>query len=363
MTLASPGVDGARVAAWAMFRTPSCANSALSPAVFGPMQTKLLIDSIMRQTTVLIAQLSAAAGMRAPLSHLADEVFLSLSQELEDQGVSRKVVADMFGLALRSYQRRVQRLKESATEQGTTLWQAVLTHLEARGPCTRVELFDRFRNDDPDAVSAVLSDLVRTGLASRTGTSAAAVFAPTPQESRRLLARQGSAETATAIVWLDVCQNEGSLAVDVASRLGLDQETVDRALGRLKREGNLTSDTKGPLCSEALVIPVGAENGWEAAVFDHFQAVAGAIASKLRQNETRSAAADTTGGATLSFEISDTHPLRDEVLSQLAQVRAQTDDLWERVEAENAKHPLSEDEMRRVMFYFGQFEKSSQGES
>ena len=68
------------------------------------MHTKVLIDSIMRQTTVLIAQLSAAAGIRAPLAHLADEVFLNLSKELEDQGVSRKVVADMFGLALRTYQ-------------------------------------------------------------------------------------------------------------------------------------------------------------------------------------------------------------------------------------------------------------------
>lgn len=327
------------------------------------MHTKLLIDSIMRQTTVLIAQLSSAAGVRAPLSHLADEVFLSLSQELEDQGVSRKVVADMFGLALRSYQRRVQRLKESATEQGTTLWQAVLDHLEAQGPTTRLELFDRFRNDDPDAVAAVLSDLVRTGLASRTGTSASAVFAPTPHESRRLLARQGRTETATAMIWLDVCQNEGSLPSEVASRMGLDQETVDVALERLKREGSLTSDITGPLSCEALVIPVGSEKGWETAVFDHFQAVASAIASKLRQNEMRSAAADTTGGATLSFEISDTHPLRDEVLSQLAQVRAQTDDLWERVEAVNAKQPLSEDEIRRVVFYFGQFEKSSQGES
>ncbi len=77
------------------------------------MHTKLLIDSIMRQTTVLIAQLSATAGIRAPLSHLADEVFLSLSRELEEQGVSRKVVADMFGLALRTYQRRVQRLERA----------------------------------------------------------------------------------------------------------------------------------------------------------------------------------------------------------------------------------------------------------
>jgi alpha-tubulin suppressor-like RCC1 family protein len=38
------------------------------------MHTSLLIDSIVRQTTVLIAHLSTAAGIRAPLAHVADEV-------------------------------------------------------------------------------------------------------------------------------------------------------------------------------------------------------------------------------------------------------------------------------------------------
>src|SRR5687768_7502850 len=73
------------------------------------MNTKLLIDAIVHQTTVLIAQLSTASGIRAPLSHVADQVFLELSREIEAQGVSRKVAADMFGLAIRTYQKKVQR--------------------------------------------------------------------------------------------------------------------------------------------------------------------------------------------------------------------------------------------------------------
>ena len=60
------------------------------------------------------AQLSTVAGIRAPLSRIADEVFLSLSRELESQGVTRKVAADMFGLALRSYQLKINRLTASA---------------------------------------------------------------------------------------------------------------------------------------------------------------------------------------------------------------------------------------------------------
>lgn len=80
-----------------------------------------MIDAIVQQTTVLIAQLSTAAGIRAPLARLADQVFLELSRELEAQGVTRKVAADMFGLAPRSYEKKIQRLSESATRREQTL--------------------------------------------------------------------------------------------------------------------------------------------------------------------------------------------------------------------------------------------------
>lgn len=80
------------------------------------METRHLIAAIMQQTTVLIAQLSTAAGIRAPLARIADQVFLDLGRELEAQGVTRKVAADMFGLALRSYQKKIQRLSESETQ-------------------------------------------------------------------------------------------------------------------------------------------------------------------------------------------------------------------------------------------------------
>jgi len=70
------------------------------------MDLPLLIDSIVRQTMVLIAQLSTASGNRSPLSHVADRVFLDLVAELERQRLGKKVIADMFGLALRSYQQK-----------------------------------------------------------------------------------------------------------------------------------------------------------------------------------------------------------------------------------------------------------------
>jgi hypothetical protein len=316
----------------------------------------------MRQTTVLIAQLSAAAGIRAPLSHLADEVFLSLSKELEEQGVPKKIVADMFGLALRTYQRRVQRLEGSATDSNVTLWQAVNDFLQENGQLTRQQVFERFRHDDPEALGAVLADLVQSGFASRTGRATSAVFVATPPEARRLLARQDKEETAAALVWLDICQHPGTLLRDVAERVGLDEELTGSIVQRLEREGQLTSSVEGPLSAKEFVIDVGSEIGWEAAVFDHFQAVAAAISAKLRRGQARSDASDTIGGRTVSFEVAAGHPQEQEVLQLLSQMRKATDELWERVNATNKQHPLDEEQIKRVVFYFGQFVKGEEDE-
>ena len=47
----------------------------------------------------------------------------NLAREIEAQGVARKVAADMFGLALRSYQKKIQRIAQSATDSEQTLWE------------------------------------------------------------------------------------------------------------------------------------------------------------------------------------------------------------------------------------------------
>jgi hypothetical protein len=326
------------------------------------VDVKLLTDAIVRQTTVLIAQLSTTAGIRAPLAHLADEVFLSLSGELEAQGLSRKIVADMFGMALRSYQRRVQRLRESATVGGKTLWESVLQFLQAEGRASRLALLERFGNDDPEAIGAVLSDLVQSGLVSRKGSGASAVFVLTPDEERKVLAREGRLETAAALAWLDLCRHPGANAAEIASRIGLNEELVSESLAELERQARVTADAQGRLTAEAMVVPVGAEAGWEAAVFDHFQAVASAITTKLRRGSTRSAVPDTTGGATLTFEIAVEHPLAERVLGLLQRTRAEVNELWREVEAHNALDPIPPNQAQRVTFYFGQVVEGSEEE-
>ena len=140
------------------------------------MNVQLLIDAIVRQTTILVAELATAGGARAPLAHVANQVFADLAAELDRQGVSRKVSADMFGIALRSYQRKVARLRESSTVRGQSLWEAIHDFLTSRGVATRAEVLTHFSQDAEELVSGVLRDLAESGLIYTSGRGVGALF-------------------------------------------------------------------------------------------------------------------------------------------------------------------------------------------
>lgn len=316
------------------------------------MNIVLLINAIVRQTTVLIAQLSTAAGVRAPLADVADQVFLQLARDIEAQGVPRKVVADMFGLALRGYQKKVQRLTESATQRETTLWQAVLDRLNEAGSQTRHEMFQHFVKDDPDAIAAVLNDLVNSGLSYRTGSGPRALYGVTREQDYARLLKDDDVDSAAALVWVGVYRNPNIGKTALARNLGLQPALLDRALESLLAQGRI-QEQAGGYRADSVSIPVGTSQGWEAAVLDHYQAMVTAIAAKL-QHAARSDAADVIGGATLSFDVHDEHPQREEVYGLLRKVRADINALWERVVEHNAAHPVAEERRQRVAFYFGQ---------
>lgn len=321
------------------------------------MNTKLLIDAIVHQTTVLIAQLSTAAGIRAPLAHIADQVFVELSREIEAQGVSRKVAADMFGLAIRTYQKKVQRLTESVSVRDRTLWQAVLDHLQATGGTSRRELLDHFLRDDPIVVGSVLSDLVSSGLVYKTGSGEGTVFGLTKERDLARTLREQRRESLEKVVWLLVYRSGGPTHRELREQLQVEDEVLAEALSALETQGQVQRSGEGEEASyhaEIFVVPVGAEHGWEAAVFDHFQTVVRAISSKVRQGVARSASDNVVGGATLSFDIHDLHPHRDEVLGLLKRVRAEVNEIWSKVQQHNADNPVPAEAITEVSFYFGQ---------
>lgn len=319
------------------------------------MNVKVLIDNIMRQTTVLIAQLSTTAGVRAPLAHLADQVFLQLAREIEAQGVARKVVADMFGLALRGYQKKTQRLAQSSTTQGKTLFEAVLEFVEREGGATRSKVLKRFHHDGERETIGVLTDLLQSGLVYATGSGETTLYGITSDAERQKLTRESDHQVLVSMVLGEVYRSPGATIEELGLRLAVDENAVREAVHALAEDGRVTLDAStGAVRASTFQIPVGAQFGWESAVFDHFQAMTTAIAKKLTLKARGDQAADWVGGTTLRFELSAQHPHRHEVLQLLNATRQMANALWEKVGRHNDAHPLLDSERFTVSFYFGQ---------
>jgi hypothetical protein len=245
----------------------------------------------------------------------------------------------------------VQRLTESATVRERTLWEAVLGHLSEQGSVTREQLFNRFRRDPEQDVGAVLVDLVNQGLVYSTGKGKNTVYGASSEVDRGRVAEQARQETIASMVWLALYRRPSTRA-ELGATLPFSALLVDEAVESLVAEGRVRRDD-ATLSAETFVVPVGSEQGWEAAVFDHFSAVASAIAAKVRRG-ARSDAKDIVGGATLTFEVMPGHPNLEEVYGLLARIRRDVNDVWARVMQYNDQHPLDETEKIKVTLYFGQ---------
>lgn len=328
------------------------------------MNSRLLIDAIVRQSMVLIAQLSTVDGVRSPLSHVADEVFVNLVRELESQGVGKKVIADMFGMALRSYRQKVQRLSESVTTRGVTLWGAIHSYLTEHESATRSEILKHFKYDEERMIRSILNDLVESGLVFRVGRGIDAAYrvaTPDELEDLGMIAGSDAGETNQTLIWLHVCR-EGPIAeARLAELLPLDAVAIADALQHLvagDRIRALTGANGTIYTTEQCLIPVGESAGWEASVIDHHRAVLTALAAKLVSGPHRSAAQDEVGGTTLSFDLWSGHPLEDEVRQLLADTRKRVIKLWEAVEGHNSMNAHKVE--FNVTYYCGQYLKSEE---
>lgn len=322
------------------------------------MQTQLLIDAIVQQTTVFIASVATAGGVRAPLAHIANEVFLQLSEELQQRGVRKKVIADMFGMALRTYHRRVRELGQSRTDAGKTLWEVVLAFLREAEPVPLGMALERFRHDDPEVVTGILNDLTNSGLAYRSGKGAEAIYRLAPAADFALAEGNRQSDAVDQLVWL-AAYREGPLSTEaIAAHCRLDTAACQAAVDRLLEQDRLRPAGAGEpvtYVADHFEVPLGTSHGWEAAVLDHFTAMVTAVTTKLTAGASRSRDADTTGGSTWSLDVFDGHPLEAEALGTLARVRQSMEELRARVDAYNTRHSIDAKQRMRVVFYMGQY--------
>jgi hypothetical protein len=323
------------------------------------MDPQILIDAVVRQTMVLIARLSTVDGVRSPLAHVANEVFIGLVRELESQGVGKKVIADMFGLALRSYRQKVHRLSESVTSRGVSLWGAVHSYLAARDSATLAELLGHFEHDKESTVRSILNDLVESGLVLRSGRGRDTHYRVATAEELEELGASSSAnsqETNTALVWVHVYRESPLQKDRLAQLLPLPASALDAAIDSLVADGQIRLETRpdGVYCAtDHCLIPVGEAAGWEAAIVDHHRAVLNALAAKVTNGRHVSAADDEVGGTTITYDLWPGHPREREVRQLLAEMRKRIIPLWDEVTEYNRDH--ASEITCQVTFYCGQY--------
>jgi hypothetical protein len=237
----------------------------------------------------------------------------------------------------------------------------VYQYLRDSGPVTRREVLDRFRRDDETVLRSLLYDLTESGLVFATGSGAGTAYrAATDEELSRIgLANRAPVdELLLALVFSD-----GPIELESVERLGgLPSSEIHAAMERLLARGAVVrTETAGTSVYSApkLLVPLGARVGWEAAIYDHFQAVVRTISQKL--GSLQSHATDTVGGSTFTYEVWPGHPLREEVLGALARFRHEFDELRNRVRAFNDAHPRPS-EWQRVIVYGGQSSTDQQEE-
>lgn len=315
------------------------------------MNAQVLIDSIVRQVTVLIAQLATSGGIRAPLSHVANQVFLDLSRELEEQGVSRKVSADMFGMALRAYIRKVRRLSEAETDKGRTLWQALLDFVRAEVLVTRARVLERFAADGELQVTAMLHDLTESGLVFGTGSGKNTVYRLASDDELDRVAQLSDSNGADELAWALIYRKGPLSEQRLQELLRRSADKTRELVARLLADGRVERNADGSLDARHFVVPLDAPHGWEAAVFDHVQAVVQTICQRLRQASGGQSAP--VGGSTYSFDVWPGHPLEQTAKQQLTEVRERLGALRQQVDDYNRAQGLPRD-YEQVVTYVGQ---------
>jgi len=93
----------------------------------------------------------------------------------------------------------------------------------------------------------------------------------------------GEAAPALGAMRWAVIYREGPLGRDqLGWRMPVPEATLDASLDRLTQTGRIERDRRGAFRCHEMDVPYGSSTGWEAAVFDHFQAVVKTVCCKLR---------------------------------------------------------------------------------
>src|SRR5262249_27718918 len=153
----------------------------------------------------------------------------------------------------------------------------------------------------------------------RAGRGAHSSYRPASPADLDYVKDDTKAESTDTLVWGAVYRHGAITRDTLASHVALPAKELDASLCRLVEAGHVTrseNDGVETFSAGGFVLPMGSTFGWEAAVFDHFQALVTTVLAKLRMDAGASAA-DLVGGSTYTLEVWEGHPLQDEAMGEL----------------------------------------------
>ena len=214
-----------------------------------------------------------------------------------------------------------------------------------------------FHRDDEQIVRGVLADLVDSGLVFRAGRGAGSTYrAATGADLDHARSVPRDPDGMDTLVWAVVYRlgpiERGRLGAHVA----LSPSDLDASLARLvesKKIVRAAVNGADGYAAYGFVVSLDQANGWEGAVFDHFQAVVTTICRKLATDANTPTAGDHVGGSTFTLEVWPGHPLEGEVLGELGRFRKRLGDLRARVLEHNRAHSIPQ-HRSKVVIYGGQ---------
>lgn len=165
-----------------------------------------------------------------------------------------------------------------------------------------------------------------------------------------------STEGRDELVWA-IVYREGPLTREaLVQQTHVDSSDLEKILERLVTSGRIERSTDGvdaTFRAKSLYVHLGTPGGWEAAVFDHYQAMVKTILCRLREDRTVPSVADQVGGSTYTLDVWAGHPLEELAQDTLKRLRTTLVALREQVEAFNAEHERPE-KYTQVVLYVGQ---------
>lgn len=327
-----------------------------------PRNVRILMNMLVREMGIFVSHLATYNGERKPLAHSLDLMFLTIAEELDRQGISRKVAADMFEMVLRSYQRKIKRLEVRINDHDAfTIWKELYEKIYEEEEAEREQLLATYKGDRVAIVKSALKELVEAGLLDSKTRGGATYYTPSEGMIEHESAYQ---DRLYWLVWVSVCRGQ-ILAyeelVEQMEPLGFSTGELDAILeqlcahGRIERQLPDGPDGQVFYISSVCVIAPEQSFGWEAGLFDHIRTVLSSITRKMKWMRDGVKAPGVLGGSTYGFDLWEGHPYEEQILALLAKHRGEFSALRGEIDRFNADQPaLSEELMYRVIFYFGQ---------